>query len=124
MNLDETLRALLEKVQTISRSETVVGDARKIGDTTIVPISRVRIGFAVGTHDRGEKSPRGKAEGGVTGGGILVDPVAILYIDGDGKAQMFLLGRESSPVLAKIIELVPEAIQKLIGKREQQNSAD
>ncbi len=120
MNLEQTLKALLEKVQSISRSETVVGEPRQIGEATLVPISRLRVGFAVGTHDRGQSEAKGKAEGGVTGGGILVDPVAILYINKEGQAQLFLLAKEGTPVLARIIDLIPDAVDRIIGRKKEE----
>lgn len=120
MVLEETLKALLDKVQIISKSETVVGEPKKIGETIIIPISRVRIGFGVGTHGRGETTEKAKSEGGLTGGGILVDPVAILYIDEKGKAQMFLITSEKFPALARIVDVLPDAIERLMGRRKTQ----
>lgn len=120
MILEDVLKALLDKVQLISRSETVVGEPKKIGEITIIPISRLRVGFAVGTHGRGERQEKPPSEGGLTGGGLLVDPVALLYLDKEGKAQMFLIGSEKLPALAKIVDIIPDALEKVIGRKKKE----
>ena len=77
MSLSQTIESLLAEVKNITKSETVFGDPLTIGDTTIIPITKIYLGFAAGGV--------GKGEG--TGGGVQVTPVGIVSIK-DGKVEI------------------------------------
>jgi uncharacterized spore protein YtfJ len=121
MAVQEILKTLLGELKSIARSETVVGDPIRAGDTTIVPVSRVNIGFGVGGGDMDGELPTSrpsKGHAGVagTGGGISVDPVAFIVVNPEGRAQLLPL-RGSISQVARVIDLVPEVLDRLMKGR-------
>ncbi len=67
---------LLERIKASARVEVVYGEAREIGEKTIIPVAVVAYGFGAG------------AGGGIGGGGgggaaVRVQPVGVLEVTGD-----------------------------------------
>ena len=78
MAIENILKATLEELRTLSRSETVFGDPVQAGEVTIIPVSRLSAGFAVGGNNG-----TGAISGAGSGGGVSVNPVAFIVINGD-----------------------------------------
>lgn len=104
MAIELLAETLLEKLRWISQAETVVGKPIESDGATIIPVSRVSVGFGIGGHT-------GKGELAGSGGGAQVDPVAFLVIRGDN-VQVLPVQRESS-LLGKVYDLVPDIISGL-----------
>lgn len=101
MAIENLAETLLEKLRWISQAETVVGKPIESGGTTIIPVSRVSLGFGIGGH-------AGKGELTASGGGAQVDPVAFLVIRGDD--VQVLPVQKGSSLLTKIYDLVPDVV--------------
>ena len=103
----------LEQIRKMMDVNTVVGTPITVPDgTTIIPISRVALGFGSGGSEFSSASkPEGQALfGGASGGGVTITPVAFLVANKD---QIKLLPITKSNTTAdKIIDLVPELITK------------
>ena len=115
MSLTEVLNAALDKIQYLSKTETVFGDPITAGEVTLIPVSKVSIGFAAGGADT--KKSLGSGTG--TGGGVSIIPVALISIVG-GKVQILSIEKKD-PTLQKIISMAPEVfgkIQNFLDKRE------
>ncbi len=115
--MTSTIEALIERVMgelhQIVRTETVVGDPVVLaGDITLIPVSKISFGFGVGGGSEG-KSASG------TGGGALVEPIAFVVIDGEGKVQIMTL-KDKEIGLGQLVQMMPEAvdkIRKMMGKK-------
>lgn len=114
--MEKILHTLLSELQKISRAETVVGQAIQSGSSTIVPISRVQIGFGAGGTGTGEGGGMdlsgSRRSGSAIGGGIRVEPVACVVVDSEGRAQLLALSGNTSTI-SKAIDLVPEVLERL-----------
>lgn len=118
--VESILKVLMGQLAQISKAETVAGQPMKAGETTIIPVSKVMIGFAAGGSDAGgsndTQARRTSVSVGGTGGGISVEPVAFIVVTPDGKAQLMpLKGTVNS--IARVIDLVPDALAKLAALR-------
>ena len=89
MNVEAAMRISEEATKKISeiadkaRSETIYGESREIGETTIIPVGRVTInfGFGGGQGKGGSGSgEEGEGEGAGAGGRVTVSPVAIIRV--------------------------------------------
>jgi len=107
MVIEELVKTVLSELREISKTETVIGKPFKVGDTTIVPLSRITLGFAVGGGSKKEKNDRGE----VTGGGATIEPVAFFVID-ESKVELVTVKKEEIG-LKKIIDLVPQIVEKV-----------
>ena len=87
---DEALKAVSERLVAVAKERGVLGQAVSLGDTTILPLSEIKLGFGGGGGEgkgegQGGKEEVGKGEavGGFGGGGVRVTPVALVVISGD-----------------------------------------
>jgi sporulation protein YtfJ len=104
MALSDVIRTSLENMYRIAKTETVVGEPIVAGEVTLIPVSRVSIGFAAGGAGKEEKL----GSGGGSGGGVSVTPVAFLVVTGE-KVQVQPI-EPSDPVMQKIMAMAPDVI--------------
>ncbi len=119
--VEQILKVLLGQLQSISKAETVTGQPIVADKTTIIPISKVVIGFAAGGSDAGGQvngdSRRGNISVGGTGGGISVEPVGFIVVPPEGKPPQLLPMKGTINQLARVIDLVPDVVAKLASMR-------
>ena len=100
-----TVATLFRGMDAFLTTKSVVGEPINIGDTTIIPLCDVN--FSVGAGAFGGK--RSDATSGGMGGKL--SPSAIIVIK-DGYSQIINVNAEKGS-LAKVIEMIPEAADKL-----------
>ena len=94
--LNDIIGTSLEKIRELADGETVIGNPITTPNgTTIIPVSRVSVGFASGGVDylSSKKQTPGKESsgqnfGGGGGTGLTVSPVAFLIISPEGGVQL------------------------------------
>ena len=109
--LDKTMQKIKEMVDV----STIVGKPIELSSgVTIVPISKVAYGFASGGSEFSSKKEASEnLFGGGSGAGVTVSPVAFLVIN---QSDVKLLSVEpNNNSVDRIIESVPEAIDKISG---------
>ena len=104
MALADIIKTALDQMQYIAKTETVIGEPIVAGNVTLIPVSRVSIGFAAGGAGKDEKLGNGAG----TGGGIQVTPVAFIVVTGE-KVQVQPL-EPSDPILSKVLSVAPDLI--------------
>lgn len=102
--LSTTVASLFDGMDKFMSSKTVVGEVVHIKDKIIVPLIDVSFGVGAGAWD---KSDKGSAAGGLGG---RMSPAAVLVISDDG-IKMVPVSR-SQDVVSKIIDMVPDVINK------------
>lgn len=106
--INETIETLLKKAEDIAKSKTIIGDPLQIGEVTIIPISKISIGFGVG----GGNSNKKEANGQGAGGGINIQPVAIISIYKNSSKLLMLSAKDQT--VDKILDLVPNILDRLV----------
>ncbi|MCQ2097147.1 MAG: sporulation protein [Fibrobacter sp.] len=109
MAIEKIADTLLEKLRFITQADTVIGKAIQAGDTTIVPVSRVSVGFGIGGHQN-------KGETSASGGGATVEPVAFLVINGEDVRIMPI--SKDTTLMTKIMDIVPDVVGKIAKKKK------
>ena len=93
--LKQIIETALSKIGEVVDVNTVIGDPINIqGDVTIIPFSKVSVGFASGGTEFGGKnpSPNGKAYfAGGNGAGVTMAPLGFIVVE-QGKARVVELG--------------------------------
>jgi uncharacterized spore protein YtfJ len=107
MSLSEVIKTALDQMQYIAKTETVIGEPINVGNVTLIPVSRVSIGFAAGGAGKDDKC----ASGAGTGGGISITPVAFLSVS-DDRVQIHPV-TPSDPFLSKLFSMAPDALKKV-----------
>lgn len=121
--LQEIIRASLENIRSMVDANTVIGDPINAPQgVTIIPISKISMGFASGGLDFAGKSEEAiKARmqnfGGGGGTGLSISPICFLVITADGRVEMLNVGAEqpSGPIeqVADVLERSPAIIAKV-----------
>ena len=103
-------------------ANTVIGTPVETkSGTTIIPISKVALGFATGGLDYNDKNggAQGKPQNFGAGGGtgITVQPIGMLCVDKEGNVELINIGvkNPTDPMeqLSDIIDRSPEIIAKI-----------
>jgi uncharacterized spore protein YtfJ len=107
MSLSDVIKTAFDQIQFIAKTETVIGEPITAGEVTLIPVSKVSVGFAAGGG--GNENKAGSGAG--TGGGINVVPVAFIVVTGS-KVQVHAV-EKGEPDLSKILAMAPELILKV-----------
>ena len=110
MAIEKLAETLLEKLRFITKAETVIGEPIQAGESTVIPVSRVSVGFGFGGHQN-------KGDTSASGGGASVEPVAFLVIRGDD-VRIMPITKDSS-LVSKVMEIIPEITNKFTGKKSE-----
>ncbi len=111
--LPNMLENTIQKIREMVDVNSVVGDPINTPDgVTIIPVSRVSVGFGGGGSDFGNKSGTDTPFGGGVGGGVKVTPICFLIIK-DGNVRMMSIPEPASTTADRIVEMVPDTIEKL-----------
>ncbi len=108
-SLANTVEALFKGMDGIVSTKTVVGDAIKVDNVTILPLIDVSFGIGAVEFD-GEKKEKG---GGGLGGKIT--PSSVLVIK-DGNAR--LVNIKNQDTITKLLDMVPELLDKFTTPKE------
>jgi len=125
MQATELLEVLAAQVRDLAKTETVVGEPIVLGDTTIVPVSRVMVGFGGGSGS-GDVSESGKTEkaggaGGGGGGGVRIEPAAFIVQRGGEVSVIAAPAKRGA--LAEMFEQVPDLIEKVLDAQRAKGEA-
>lgn len=117
--INDIMTAALEKIRTLADAQTIIGEPIPTpGGTTIVPVSKVSVGFASGGLDYNGKAPeKAKNFGGGGGTGISVTPVCFLVISPTGAVELLNVNMAADPVekIASLVDKTPDIVERLKG---------
>lgn len=124
--IEGLVQTALEKVKEMIDCETVVGKSIVAADgTTVIPVSKVSVGFASGGSDLPTKSTKDTFGGG-SGGGVTITPLAFIAIY-QGEVKLLQL-TANSPAGNAVVNMVPEVIDKITDfldkKKSEKNSEE
>jgi uncharacterized spore protein YtfJ len=101
MNLENVAAVLLDKLKNIAQTDTVVGKPIVVEGATLVPVSRVSLGFGLG-------GAGSKADMGGSGGGLSVEPIAFIVVQGQ-ETKIVSLSKDKN-LVSKVVDLVPDVL--------------
>ncbi len=112
-SMSEIIKQTLKQVNDIADTKTVIGDPITLIDgVTIIPVSRISVGTALGGGEYGNKKQNKKENeekvisDNFTGGGgtgISIIPVAFLIITADGEAKLLNVGENTGYLSSAIV---------------------
>ena len=122
LDIQDIIKVLLGELGQLVQTKSVVGDPIEAGEAIVIPVSRISFGFGGG----GGSTPSKKSEpgeGSGMGGGAHIEPVAFIVIH-EGKAQLLNLRDKDGFGIGKVVDLIPEIIEKLKGFREKKEGRE
>lgn len=116
-NFKGTIESLFKGMEGFITSKTVVGDAVKFDDGTII-LPLVDVSFGVGA---GAFSEHNKKDNGAGAMGGKIQPSAILVIK-DGETK--LVNVKNQDGLTKVLDMVPDLVNKVMPDKKEKKAAD
>ena len=110
-NLPNMLQDTISKIREMMSVNDVVGEPIVVGDVTIIPISKVSVGFGGGGADNA-KAANKDAFGGGMGGGVKVQPICFLVVK-EGNVRMMPVHVPANSTADRILEMVPDTLDKI-----------
>ncbi len=123
-HIKELLELITGKIEHVAQSDAVVGQPIELGEVTVVPLSRISLGFGAGGGEGEGKgfgphggpgpkhkkdAPYGKGHGGGTGGGAKVRPVGVAVFTAEGVEVFPITDRKG--IVDKIFDKVPQLVE-------------
>lgn len=114
--LPNMLESTIQKIREMVDVNSVIGSPITTPDgVTIIPVSRVSVGFGGGGSDFTSKNTRPGEEnpfGGGVGGGVKVTPICFLVLK-DGAVRMMPVAEPANTTADRIVEMVPDTLDKI-----------
>ena len=116
-DINEMLKATLVGIKSFTDIETIVGNVINTpSGVTVIPISKVTVGYAGCGIDYGQKKlTQTQNFGGGCGTGISITPIAFLTVGINADVNLIMLNddKRGTDKLLSIIERSPEIIEKI-----------
>lgn len=134
--LGDMTKSSLDSIKTMLDANTIIGDPISTpSGTTIIPISKITVGYASGGIDYAKKDAPANSHnnnfGGGGGTGITVTPVAFLVVAADGNVNILNVNAPVSTgntdtvsSVVGFLERSPELIERIksvFGKKNEEN---
>ena len=112
--IGELMQTTMDNVRNILKVDTVVGDPIYTPDgITLVPISRISVGFGGGGIELNMKNANGNRPfGGGNATGVKIEPIGFLVIK-DGSIRMVNVTPPASNTVDRLIDMVPQVMYRV-----------
>ena len=120
--IGDLMSTTMQKLREMVDVNTIVGEPIHAEGVTLIPISKVSMGFASVGSDFTTKNQKPEADnsfGGGSGAGINIIPVAFLIVKGDS-VKLLPVAQPAGSTVDRVVEMVPEVIDKVTGFIEKQ----
>jgi uncharacterized spore protein YtfJ len=107
----EIIGKLMDELKTVAKTETILGQEIKVGEFTLIPVSRISLGVGAGGGKGTDNKKEGECGGG--GGGVMITPIAFIVIKGD---EISFHGIKRGGALDGFFEHLPEMTEKIMAK--------
>ena len=113
--LPNMLESTIAKIREMVDVNSVIGNPITTPDgVTIIPVSKVSVGFGGGGSDFVSKNPNRQDNpfGGGAGGGVKVTPIAFLIVK-KGSVRMLPVAAPANTTADRLVEMVPDVLDKV-----------
>ena len=111
--LPNMLENTIQKIRELVDVNSVIGQPISTPDgVTIIPVSKVSVGFGGGGSDFVNKSGGENPFGGGVGGGVKVTPICFLIVK-DGNVRMMPVAAPANTTADRIVEMIPDTLDKI-----------
>ena len=112
--LPNMLENTIQKIREMVDVNSVIGNPITTPDgVTIIPVSKVSVGFGGGGSDFVNKTGAENPFGGGVGGGVKVTPICFLIVNKEGNVRMMPVAAPANTTADRIVEMVPDTLDKI-----------
>jgi len=108
MGVEALMREVANELEKLVSTRTVVGEPITAAGKTLIPISKISMGFGSGGGEGKKENEEGFGGGG--GAGAKIEPLAFIVVS-EEKTEIFRISEKHE--FGKLAELVPEVVEKL-----------
>lgn len=122
--VSELMAETIQQIRNAVDANTVVGEPIVAGEVTLIPVSRISLGFGTGGSEMGGKAPKALGEnpfGGGGGAGLKVIPVCFLVVSG-GMVKVLPVDAAPETSLDRVVDLIPDLVNKLTSYMEERKA--
>lgn len=122
--VSELMAETIQQIRNAVDVNTVVGEPIVAGEVTLIPVSRISLGFGTGGSEMGGKAPKALGEnpfGGGGGAGLKVIPVCFLVVSG-GMVKVLPVDAAPETSLDRVVDLIPDLVNKLTSYLEERKA--
>ncbi len=111
--INEVLQTTMTKIREMVDANTVVGQPIITQEgVTLIPVSKISVGFATGGSDFGKTPNVAKNFGGGAGAGVNVVPVAFLVVK-DGNVRLLPVAPPAADTVGRVVDMVPDMFDRV-----------
>ena len=123
--IGKLMQSTMDNVRSILKVDTVVGEPIVTPDgITLIPISRISVGFGGGGVEfSAQKVGQERPYGGGNATGVKIEPIGFLVIK-DGVIRMINVTPPASTTVDRLIDLVPQVMDRVDNFIEKQKNAE
>lgn len=111
--LPNMLDSTIQKIREMVDVNSVIGDPITTPDgVTIIPVSKVSVGFGGGGTDFASKTSQENPFGGGVGGGVKVTPICFLIVK-DGNVRMMPVAQPANSTTERLVEMLPDTLEQI-----------
>jgi uncharacterized spore protein YtfJ len=114
--LTDLVRQLLDGMHAMSKTETILGEPIRTKNATLIPVHRLRIGFAAGTAkgDANADARRGQSGGRGAAGSVQLDPIAVIAVGADKVPRILAVDGDAESALGRLADQIPELLVRAV----------
>ena len=115
--INDMMETTIRRIRDLVDVNTIIGDPVVSGQVTLIPVSKLSVGFGTGGSDfpmKGKKEEDPSAFGGGGAAGVKITPVAFLAVHGD-QVKLLPMAAPADSTADRIVELIPELLEKVSG---------
>ena len=122
-SLNELISTTMEHVRTMADANTIIGTPIQAEGVTLIPVSRMSFGVAGGGTEFSTKKQTGPdgSFGGGSGASAKLEPVAFLVVR-EGSVKLLPVAPPPATTVDRVIDTVPEVVDKVTGFIESQQA--
>jgi len=111
--ISELMETTMQKVKEMVDANTIIGQPITTADgVTLIPVSKITLGFAGGGTDFAKKSDSQDGFGGGAGAGVNIIPVAFIVVKNEN-VRLLHVSPPGHSTVDRIIDTMPDIIDKV-----------
>ena len=119
-SLGELMKITMEHIKTMADANTIIGTPIHAEGVTLIPVSRMSFGMGGGGTEFTIKQYPNQNFGGGSAASAKLEPVAFLVVREDGSVKLLPVAPPPATTVDRVIETVPEVVDKVTGFIEKQ----
>ena len=114
--VSELMTETIQKIKEAVDANTVMGEPITAGEVTLIPVSKISLGFGTGGSEMAGNAPKGCGEnpfGGGGGAGGTGSAVCYRIIAEEGSASVLGINAQADSTVDRLVEMIPGAINRV-----------